>query len=314
MRGTRRAPIPLPGDARAALRPDRRVLANLTAEGAITLSDGVPETVTVERPRQKGHGDYATNVALQLAKQAGMHAARARRPGRRAAEPRRRHRRRRGRRARASSTSRSTAGAQGAVADDVVAAGRGVRRLRRLAQKQKVNVEFVSANPTGPVTLGQRPLGRGRRHPRAAARGQRLPGHAGVLLQRPRRPDRPVQPVAAGGGARAEPTPEDGYPGSTSPRSPQQVVARASGGAGSARRRGAGGFRKYGVGMMFEEIKQTLADFRVPFDVYFHENDLYESAAPPSGRSRGCASSATSTRRTARCGCAPSSSATTRTA
>ena len=30
---------------------------------------------------------------------------------------------------------------------------------------------------------------------------------------------------------------------------------------------------------MFDEIKQTLHDFRVPFDVYFHENDLYESGA-----------------------------------
>ena len=50
-------------------------LADLSAEGAITLPAGVPETVTVERPRQKGHGDYATNVALQLAKQAGQAAA-----------------------------------------------------------------------------------------------------------------------------------------------------------------------------------------------------------------------------------------------
>src|SRR5262249_60978688 len=38
-------------------------------------------------------------------------------------------------------------------------------------------------------------------------------------------------------------------------------------------------FREYGVGIMFEEIKETLADFRVPFDVYFHENDLHESGA-----------------------------------
>ena len=30
---------------------------------------------------------------------------------------------------------------------------------------------------------------------------------------------------------------------------------------------------------MFEEIKQTLADFRVDFDVWFHENDLHESGA-----------------------------------
>ena len=47
-------------------------LTDLSAEGAIVLPAGVPATVTVERPRQKGHGDYATNVALQLAKQAGQ--------------------------------------------------------------------------------------------------------------------------------------------------------------------------------------------------------------------------------------------------
>ena len=46
-------------------------LAALVADGAITLPDGVPTQVTVERPRQKGHGDYATNVALQLSKKAG---------------------------------------------------------------------------------------------------------------------------------------------------------------------------------------------------------------------------------------------------
>ena len=46
-------------------------LTALVADGAITLPDGVPTEVTVERPRQKGHGDYATNVALQLAKKAG---------------------------------------------------------------------------------------------------------------------------------------------------------------------------------------------------------------------------------------------------
>ena len=47
-------------------------LRALVDEGELTLPDGVPTTVTVERPRQQGHGDYATNVALQLAKKAGM--------------------------------------------------------------------------------------------------------------------------------------------------------------------------------------------------------------------------------------------------
>src|SRR3954462_7483626 len=35
------------------------------------LAVDVPPAVTVERPRNKDHGDYATNVALQLAKAAG---------------------------------------------------------------------------------------------------------------------------------------------------------------------------------------------------------------------------------------------------
>ena len=43
------------------------VLTRLVDEGAIALPAGVPATVTVERPRQQGHGDYATNVAMQLA-------------------------------------------------------------------------------------------------------------------------------------------------------------------------------------------------------------------------------------------------------
>src|SRR5436190_15100072 len=43
-------------------------LTTLVERGAMTLPDGVPTSVTVERPRSKEHGDYATNVALQLGK------------------------------------------------------------------------------------------------------------------------------------------------------------------------------------------------------------------------------------------------------
>ena len=46
-------------------------LQALADRGELTLPDGVPHSVTVERPRQEGHGDYASNVALQLAKKAG---------------------------------------------------------------------------------------------------------------------------------------------------------------------------------------------------------------------------------------------------
>nr|WP_278259752.1 hypothetical protein [Nocardioides convexus] len=42
------------------------------------MPDGVPAEVTVERPRQKGHGDYATNVALQAGQEGRDQPARAR--------------------------------------------------------------------------------------------------------------------------------------------------------------------------------------------------------------------------------------------
>ena len=48
------------------------VLTTAVADGAVALAaDDVPASVAVERPRQREHGDWATNVALQLAKKAG---------------------------------------------------------------------------------------------------------------------------------------------------------------------------------------------------------------------------------------------------
>ena len=48
----------------------RDALADLVAEGALTAQ--VPDVVHVERPKNRDHGDYATNVALVLAKAAGV--------------------------------------------------------------------------------------------------------------------------------------------------------------------------------------------------------------------------------------------------
>jgi arginyl-tRNA synthetase len=127
-------------------------LEALVAEGALTLPDGVPAEVTIERPRQKGHGDYATNVALQLAKKAGTNP-------RALAEMI------------ASKLNDSDgiaqtdiagpgflnitveAGAQGQVAGEIVAAGESYGTNASLGG-QKINVEFISANPTGPLHLG----------------------------------------------------------------------------------------------------------------------------------------------------------------
>jgi len=251
-------------------------LADLFASGAITLATGVPETVTVERPRQKGHGDYATNAALQLAKQAGL-APRdfaglvAERLGSaegiagvEVAGP-------------GFLNITVDAGAQGAVADDIVAAGTAYGGSEE-GGKQKVNVEFVSANPTGPVTLASA---------RWAAVGDtlaRLLEASGYQVSREyyfndhgAQIDRFSRSLLAS--ARNQPTPEDGYPGQYISETAAAVVKEHPEAPGLPDDEALEAFRRYGVAIMFDEIKQTLADFRVPFETYFHENDLYESGA-----------------------------------
>ena len=116
------------------------------------LAVALPETVTVERPKDRAHGDYATNVALRLAKEAG-------RPPRAVAEL----------------LATRLGAADGIASVDVAgpgflnirlaagAAGELVRKILDAGERygrsdafagQRVNLEFVSANPTGPLHLG----------------------------------------------------------------------------------------------------------------------------------------------------------------
>ena len=127
------------------------VLATLSDEGALTLPDGVPSAVTIERPRQKEHGDYATNVALQLAKKAGMN------PRDLAGQVQDRLLKVEGIAAVEVAgpgflNISVAASAQGVIAEQVVAQGQEYGTSDTGAG-ERVNVEFVSANPTGPVTL-----------------------------------------------------------------------------------------------------------------------------------------------------------------
>ncbi|HEX4189956.1 MAG TPA: arginine--tRNA ligase, partial [Marmoricola sp.] len=127
-------------------------LTSLVDAGRLTLSEGVPASVVVERPRSKEHGDYATNVALKLSKQSGTNPREfasllAEELGRAegiaavdVAGP-------------GFLNITVEAGAQGVIAGEIVAAGRAYGHLTTKAG-QKINVEFISANPTGPLHLG----------------------------------------------------------------------------------------------------------------------------------------------------------------
>jgi len=236
------------------------------------LAVPVPETAVVERPKSREHGDYATNIALRLAKPAG-------RPPREVAEAvaarLREH---------PGVASVDVAGpgflnvtlateTLGRIAGEVVAAGSGYGRTSRLAG-QRVNVEFVSANPTGPVHIGA---------VRWAAVGDslaRLLDASGASVAREyyfndtgAQIDRFAESLYAA--ARGEPTPAGGYAGEYVEQIARAVVAADPGVLDLPADKAVDAFRAEGVERMFAEIKRSLADFGVRFDVYFPERDLH---------------------------------------
>jgi arginyl-tRNA synthetase len=230
--------------------------------------------VAVERPRNRDHGDYATSVALQLAKPAG-------RPPREVAEL-------------IAARLRVVAGvasvdiagpgflnvrlaeaALGRVAVQVVEAG-AAYGTNDAAAGQNVNLEFVSANPTGPIHIG------GVRWAAVGDALARLLQASGAKVTREyyfndhgAQIDRFARSLLAA--AKGEPAPEDGYGGAYIADIAAKVLEQAPDALQQDDPQEV--FRSAGVQLMFEEIKTSLHDFGVDFDVYFHENALHESGA-----------------------------------
>ena len=252
------------------------VLTTLSAEGAITLPDGVPTTVTVERPRQKGHGDYATNVALQLGKRAGTN------PRDFAALVQQRLEQVDGVAAVEIAgpgflNITVSADAQGVVAGQVVEAGAAYGANDSFAG-EKINLEFVSANPTGPLHIGAvrwaavgDALGRIFSMTGAEVTREYYFNDHGVQL------DRFSSSLLAT--AHGRPLPEDGYGGAYIQEIADAIVTERPDVLMLPDEDAQEVFRSLGVEMMFTEIKQSLHDFGVDFDVYFHEDELHKSGA-----------------------------------
>ncbi|WP_431778387.1 arginine--tRNA ligase [Microbacterium aurantiacum] len=241
------------------------------AEG-LTTAD-----LPLERPKNRDHGDWASNAALKLAKVAGAN------PREFAAEIAA------GLEAVEGIDSVEVAGpgfinirldaaAAGALAKTIVEAGEGFGTTDARAD-EIINLEFVSANPTGPIHLGGT---------RWAAVGDAL---ARILASQGARVTREYyfndhgaqidrfarSLIAAHEGA---PTPEDGYGGAYIADIARRVALAYEGDIDAldpAAKQEA--FRELGVNFMFTEIKQSLHEFGVDFDVYFHENDLHDSGA-----------------------------------
>ncbi len=248
-------------------------LADLAARGEVTLPDGVPDRVVVERPKSAEHGDYATNVALQLAKRAGL-------PPRQLATMLAR------RLASAVGVAaadvagpgflniRIEAGAQGEVARGVVKAGPAYGRGASLAGRS-FNVEFISANPTGPLHLG---------HTRWAAVGDamaRVLAAAGASVSREFYiNDRGNQMDKFGESLQARalgrPVPVDGYHGEYVEELAKVIVGEQPGILDLPEPERLEAFRDAGYTLQLKEQQDQLAAFHTHFDVWFSERRLHE--------------------------------------
>jgi arginyl-tRNA synthetase len=250
-----------------------RALAILVDEGTLRLPDGVPADVVVERPRNRDHGDYATNVALQLAKKAGV-------------SPRELA----GMLAERLTGSpgvasvdiagpgflniRVTADAQGVLAAQVVAAGPSYGTSQTLAGT-RFNVEFISANPTGPLHLG---------HTRWAVVGDaiaRVLQAAGAEVAREFYiNDRGSQMEKFGASLEAvalgRAVPEDGYHGAYVHDLARLVVAENPHIVDLPEGERTVAFREAGYKLQLTQQQQQLSAFRTDFDIWYSERSLHD--------------------------------------
>ncbi len=268
-----------PAELAAALRT---VLLAAQADGTLPIdAEAIPQTVPVERPRSREHGDWATNIAMQLAKKAGL-------------APRE---------LAATLASRLLAlpgvadvqvagpgflnitldaAAAGELARSVVEQGAAFGRSTTLAG-QRINLEFVSANPTGPLHIG------GVRWAAVGDSLARMLQASGADVTREyyfndhgSQIDRFARSLVAR--ARGQEAPEDGYGGQYIAEIADAVLAQIAE-AGEPdplslpEAEAEEAFRARGVELMFGEIKAALHAFRVDFQVYFHEDSLHESGA-----------------------------------
>ncbi|MEY4078730.1 MAG: hypothetical protein RIS80_499 [Actinomycetota bacterium] len=253
-----------------------RILAALQDAGALGAGE-LPAEVVIERPKNREHGDWATNVAMQQAGKFGMNPrsfaelvcaelvaleqvdkAEVAGPG--------------------FINISLSADAAGAVAKQIVQAGSSFGRGISMVGI-KLNLEFVSANPTGPIHIG------GTRWAAVGDSLARILEAEGAAVTREyyfndhgAQIDRFARSLLAS--ARKQPAPEDGYAGAYIDQIAQQVLdGTAEELLALPEDEAQEAFRSAGVDLMFAEIRQSLHDFGVDFDVYFHENSLYESGA-----------------------------------
>ena len=244
------------------------------AFAAAGFTGQVPASITLERPKNRDHGDYATSIALQLAKEAGK-------------SPR----------DVAAVLQLEIAKISGVSAVDIAGPGFINITLNRATQAELVrtiltnkreygrgkalhgvaiNLEFISANPTGPLHLG---------HTRWAAVGDalgRVLSAAGAAVTREfyindRGRQMDLFGLSVQAAATGQPIPEDGYQGNYITDLAKEVVAVNPKIATSEE------FREAAYKVQLAQQQRVLETFHTTFDVWFSERSLHESGAVEHG-------------------------------
>jgi arginyl-tRNA synthetase len=252
----------------------RAALTDAVAAGDLAVD--VPSDVRVERPRNRDHGDWSTNVALQLAKGAGM-------PPRDVAA------------LLADRLDRVDgvkavdiagpgflnitldAASAGELARSIVDAGEAYGRNDSEAG-HVINLEYISANPTGPLHLG---------HTRWAALGDamgRLLTASGAQLTSEyylndagAQMDKFAHSVLAR--AKGLPTPEGGYPGAYIDDLAAAVLEQRPDVVDLPEAEALEVAREIAYPLQLADIRDTLDAFGVRFDVWFSEKSLHDAGA-----------------------------------
>jgi arginyl-tRNA synthetase len=252
-----------------------QLAADIQAAVAAAFAQGLiegsaPDVISLERPKNRDHGDYATSIAMQLAKAAGKNP-----------------------REIAAILQSAISTISGVSKVDIAGPGFINITLDRASQAElvrtiltnryeygrgatlagvKINLEFISANPTGPLHLG---------HTRWAAVGDslgRVLSAAGAQVTREfyindrgRQMDLFGQSVQAS--AQGKPIPEDGYQGNYIADLAKEVVASNPTISTSEE------FREAAYKVQLAQQQRVLETFHTKFDVWFSERSLHESGA-----------------------------------
>jgi arginyl-tRNA synthetase len=252
----------------------REILASIASSGLECAP--LPEHLPLERPKNREHGDYATSLALQLAKSAG-------------------------RNPRELATSflpfisaipgiakvdiagpgfiniTLAQGAQSAIVREVLNQGAAFGHGSALTGTS-INLEFISANPTGPLHLG---------HTRWAAVGDaiaRILSAAGAKVTREfyindRGTQMDLFAASLHAAAHGQPIPENGYHGAYIADLAKAIVSSDPAIINVSGAEAITAFREAGYRLQLQEQQRVLDTFRTHFDVWYSEKSLHDSGA-----------------------------------